>query len=76
MACVKKRKHNHGYDLGAFKGVFWVDIEQSLLSQWQEDVQEEWNEPCAICGRRYYHEHVKSVTRGKACGPQEDAEDT
>lgn len=24
----------------------------------------EWRAPCEICGRRYYHEHVRSVTRG------------
>ena len=30
----------------------------------QEADASEWRAPCEICGRRYYHEHVRSVTRG------------
>ena len=30
----------------------------------QEADASEWRAPCETCGRRYYHEHVRSVTRG------------
>ena len=34
--------------------------------------QRDWQEPCHICGRRYYHEHIRSVTKGNAVAGDTD----
>ncbi|KAK9916620.1 hypothetical protein WJX75_004968 [Coccomyxa subellipsoidea] len=44
-------------------------------SNGSEGEESEWQEPCAICGRRYYHEHIRSVTKGNiGTGPDADGD--
>lgn len=26
--------------------------------------ESEWQEPCTLCGRQYYHEHIRSMKKG------------
>ena len=25
-----------------------------------DDEQDDWQEPCEVCGRRYFHEHIQA----------------
>ena len=34
--------------------------------------QRDWQEPCRICGRLYYHEHIRSVSKGNVVAGDAD----
>lgn len=43
-------------------------------SEEEEEEAEEWQQPCEVCGRRYPHQHIRSVYSGGGCGSGSDAE--
>lgn len=49
-----------------------LDLDEILHEQGEES---DWQEPCTVCGRRYYHEHVRSMSKGNAHGEDADTDD-
>ncbi len=43
-----------------------------LLEQGEEM---DWKDPCTVCGRRYYHEHVRSISKGNVHCEDADPDD-
>ncbi|CAL8469812.1 g9354 [Coccomyxa elongata] len=60
---------------GALRKALIGKRQQEKLDSESEGEEMDWQDPCAVCGRRYYHEHVRSISKGNVHCEDADTDD-
>lgn len=68
VECGKHACHATRHQLRADICLLPTHVVTYLFAQDEEDEEGDWKEPCSECGRRYYHEHIRTVHASNACG--------